>query len=134
MADATPEGKQDGELTEGGDARASHIHGIRDATTSEALLARFLGLASAIGEHTVTITKAEILAVAKAKRASLGGGWTKETAKGFQAVLKAFGPGVDRVVARALIVVGSFMILFKNEPLPGVRKISRVVEGALVCI
>ena len=132
MEEATPEGKQDVELTEGGDACASHIHGIRDASTSEALHARFRGLSSAIGEHTVTITKAEILAVAKVKRASLGGGWTKETAKGFQAVLKAFGPGVDRVFARAPIVVGGFMILLKNKPLPGVRKISRVAEGALV--
>ena len=74
---------------------APYLDAIRDAPSSELLLGALVALAAAIEEREVTITKAEVLAAAKAKRAAMaaagtvsgveaGGGWSKEAAKGLQ--------------------------------------------------
>jgi hypothetical protein len=74
---------------------APYLDAIRDAPSAELLLGALVALAAAIEEREVTITKAEVLAAAKAKRAAMtaagtdggveaGGGWSKETAKGLQ--------------------------------------------------
>ena len=74
---------------------APYLDAIRDAPSAELLLGALVALAAAIEEREVTITKAEVLAAAKAKRAAMAaagtvsgveasGGWSKEAAKGLQ--------------------------------------------------
>jgi hypothetical protein len=101
---------------------ASLLALVRDASDAAILLPRFSTLAAAIATGEVAITKAEVLAAAKAKRGALGGGWTKECALGFKAVLKAFG-GAAGVFALA---VGEVVVAAK--PLVGHLKLSRVLE------
>ena len=95
---------------------------VAAASDAAALLPHFSALAAAIATGDVAITKAEVLAAAKAKRGALGGGWTKECALGFKAVLKAFG-GAAGVFALA---VGEVVVAAK--PLVGHLKLSRVLE------
>ena len=108
-------------------AAASLLALIRDAATTDELRARLAALAAGVASLELTITKAEVLAAAKAKRAALGpgGGWTKDCALALKAVLMAFG-GASGVAALPPFAVG--LVVRAGHPGNGSPKLATILE------
>lgn len=83
------------------------------APTVAALATILADLSAAISVRAITVTKAEVLAACKAKKAAEGGAWwTKEAAVGLKAVLKAFGKATS-VAALPAVCVGHLVVVGK---------------------
>jgi hypothetical protein len=104
------------------------------APTIPALATILADLSAAISARAITVTKAEVLAACKAKKAAEGGAWwTKEAAVGLKAVLKAFGRATS-VAALPAVCVGHLVVV--GKPLSPDRTLKETLiddETGLAC-
>jgi hypothetical protein len=106
---------------------------INSADTVAELVPGFRALAEAIEGRSVTVTKAAVLALVKAKKANMkeqtgAEWWTKAAAVGLKAVLKAFPAGATGVVVLDAPDEGEVVMI--RKPSTGYPRLARVVEVA----